>query len=94
MFLIRKKEVKTYSFEDMEEMATIKGLVTSCNTPIRSDADTLYLTRRLEKIVKTQERWENFIKRNPEMEMIMMMDFNELELTKHLVTFKLENNRV
>ena len=87
----KKVEVKTYSFEDMVELSKIKGLVMTCNDTINSYGDASYLTHRLEMIVHVQGRWAEFLKKNPEFEETMKMDFNQLELTKALVTFKIEN---
>ena len=87
----KKEETKTYSFEEMEELVKIKGLVMVCNEAIKSYGDIAYLTNKLEMIVHTEERWAGFLKRNPELEGLMRIDFNQLGLTKKLVTFKIEN---
>ena len=95
MFFGKKKEAKTYSFEQMVEISTIKGLVTSCNEAMPFYPDKSYLTRRLEKIIHTEERWNTFLKDNPEFESTMMRaDFDQLELTKKMLVFRIENDKI
>lgn len=88
----KKKEIKTYTFEQMVEIIKIKGLVDSCNEPWGFIPDKSILTKRLERMVHVEERWNNFVKENPELEKEMYVEFETLKMNKKMLMFRIENS--
>ena len=92
MFFNKKKETKTYSYEEMVELFRIKKQLDSCNEPNCFKQDKEYMTKKLERIIRTEERVAAFLKGNPEFEKELFMDLDILAMTKKMLILRIEND--